>query len=341
MHAAVTPTSRLRRAAAAALLASAGASPVVAQQTTVGQGGMPAATIRAEADQFLRQGMRAEASDLLGRWLADHPNDGRAWFQLGRIYFTDAFQWHRDGHVGEPGGILLLEFAGAAFEQSQQLLADSGTVYRVLVATEQAVMRIEDQGWDAVMLGSPLAAEQLPLPPVLAELGQNLVASCPVNGVMVTGSLVEAAAVWGTRLGTSARDDLLLLRPDLYAWDALYRVRMAEAMGVPLDLDLPAALAAVAARRPVCLTPAVDSVTTPALAWRPLHLVLASMPSAESMTGELTVHQLARTGLAGSVWSAAARDVYELAARRNRGLCQTLLAAGETPGLPSIASCPQ
>src|SRR5690606_23080344 len=115
--------------------------------------------------------------------------------------------------------------------------------------------------------------------PVLAELGQNLMASCPVSGVLVTGSMVEAAAVWGTRLGSSARDDLMLIRPDLYDWDARYRVRMAEALGVPIDLELPAALASVATRRPVCLTPAVDSITAPALAWQPLHLVLASVPS--------------------------------------------------------------
>jgi hypothetical protein len=116
---------------------------------------------------------------------------------------------------------------------------------------------------------------------------------------------------------------------------------MAEALGVPIDLELPAALASVATRRPVCLTPAVDSITAPALAWQPLHLVLASVPSGNEAAVTLSVHQLARTGHAGSVWSAAARDVYDLAARRNKSLCQTLLAAGDTPGLPSIAACPQ
>ena len=55
---------------------------------------------------------------------------------------------------------------------------------------------------------------------------------------------------------------------------------------------------------------------------------------------EPTVHQLALTGLAGSVWSEAARDVYDLAARRNSGLCDTLFADGNlAPSLPSIASC--
>lgn len=338
MHAAVTSPSSFRLAACAALCL--GVVPVRAQ-TPVGQTGAAAASVRHDADVLLRQGERAAATGLLGRWLADHPSDGRTWFQLGRIYFTDAQRWHREGHLVDPEGFLLLEFAGAAFEQSQQLLADSGTVYRVLVAAEQAVLRIEDAGWVEAMVGHALAADQLPLPPVLAELGQNLMASCPVSGVLVTGSMVEAAAVWGTRLGSSARDDLMLIRPDLYDWDARYRVRMAEALGVPIDLDLPAALASVATRRPVCLTPAVDSITAPALAWRPLHLVLASTPNGVESAVALSVHQLARTGHAGSVWSAAARDVYDLAARRNKALCRTLLAAGDTPGLPSIAACPQ
>lgn len=338
MHAAVTTASSFRLIACAALCL--GAVPARAQ-TPVGQTGAAAASVRRDADAMLRRGERAAATDLLGRWLADHPSDGRAWFQLGRIYFADAQRWHREGHQVDPEGFLLLEFAGAAFEQSQQLLADSGTVYRVLVAAEQAVLRIEDAGWVEAMVGHSLAADQLPLPPVLAELGQNLMASCPVSGVLVTGSMVEAAAVWGTRLGSSARDDLMLIRPDLYDWDARYRVRMAEALGVPIDLELPAALASVATRRPVCLTPAVDSITAPALAWQPLHLVLASVPSGNEPSVTLSVHQLARTGHAGSVWTSAARDVYDLAARRNKVLCRTLLAAGDTPGLPSIAACPQ
>ncbi|MDX2207185.1 MAG: hypothetical protein SFU57_06040 [Gemmatimonadales bacterium] len=340
MHAAVTTTFLHRTASTAALVATLGAATAQAQQP-VAQSSAAAASVRADAEQFLRRGDRTSAVELLGRWLSEHPTDGASWSQLGRIYLADGQRWHREGHLLDPDGMLLLEFASAAFEQAQQLLVDSGTVYRVLVAVEQMLIRLEAAGWEATMINNPLAAEQLPLPPVLAELGANLIASCPVNGVLVTGSLVETAAVWGTRLGYSSRDDLILVRPDMYGWDAAYRVRMAEALGVPLDQELPAALATVATRRPVCLTPAVDSITAPALAWRPLHLVLASSPASDSTTAELTVHQLASTGLAGSVWSSAVRDVYDLAARRNRGLCLTLLAAGDSPGLPSIAACPR
>lgn len=320
------------------------AGPALAQQVPVVRPISAGHSVMSLAEALLRDGRRQEAADVLGKWLSEHPTDGRAWHYLGTIHLADAQRWHRTGHEGDPEGGMLLEFAGAAFEQAQHLLADSGTVYRVLVGTERATNRVESEGW-AALAGLSFSPEELPLPPVLAELGDNLLGSCPANGVMVTGSMVEMAAVWGRWLvNRTAHQDLLLLRPDLYAWDARYRVRMAEAMGVPIDMPLPDALVRVSARRPLCLTPAVDSLTAPALAWRPVRLVLAAgvEPPVADSGASLTVHQLALTGLAGSVWSEAARDVYDLAARRNRDLCRTLLASSEIgPDIPAIAACPR
>jgi len=320
------------------------AMPIAAQQVPVVRPISAGNTAMSLAEALLRDGRRKDAADVLGRWLSEHPTDGRAWHYLGRIHLADAQRWHRVGHVGDPDGGMLLEFAGAAFEQAQHLLADSGTVYRVLVGAERATNRVEAGGWDALQ-SMNFTPEELPLPPVLAELGDNLLGSCPANGVVVTGSMVELAAVWGRWLLDRAdHADQILLRPDMYSWDARYRVRMAAAMGVPIDLPLPEALMQVSNHRPLCLTPAVDSVTAPALAWRPVRLVLTAggdaAPPGDS--GVMSVHQLAITGLAGSVWSEAARDVYDLAARRNRELCRTLLAGGDlTPNLPAIASCPK
>lgn len=294
------------------------------------------------AEALLRDGRRKDAADLLGRWLSEHPTDGRAWHYLGRIHLDDARRWHRAGHDGDTDGSVILEFAGAAFEQAQHLLADSGTVYRVMVAVERATFQIESEGWESVKR-LPLGADELPLPPVLAELGENLLASCPSNGVIVTGSLVESAAVWGRwLLDRDSRSGMVLLRPDLYTWDPRYRVRMAEELGVPIEATLPEALFEVTGRRPICLTPTVDSLTNPAVDWQPVRLVLAAGVdhATDTDTTTLTVHQFGITGLAGSVWSEAARDVYDLAARRNRELCSTLLLGGDlSPNLPTIASC--
>src|SRR3712207_2927153 len=67
-----------------------------------------------------RSGERRMAIDLLGRYLATAPDDGRAWFQLGRFYLLDAQDWHRRGHTGEPDGLLYLDFAATALEQDRK-----------------------------------------------------------------------------------------------------------------------------------------------------------------------------------------------------------------------------
>ena len=51
-----------------------------------------------------REGERQMAIDMLGRYLATAPDDGRAWLQLGRFYLFDARDWHLHGHRGDPTG---------------------------------------------------------------------------------------------------------------------------------------------------------------------------------------------------------------------------------------------
>jgi hypothetical protein len=331
---------RLLRPTALSLTLAVWAAVLPAQSTPVGGNAGANATAVLRAEALLREGRRADAKLLLGQHLATAPNDGRAWFALGRIQLGDAQAWHREGHPTEGSGIPLIEFATSAFDQAHHLMADSASVYLVLAIVERTTSRIERLGWTTAM-ESAVAPEEVPLPPVLRELGRNLMGSCPAGGVLVTGSLVETAAVWGVRLAADGHDDgLVLIRPDLYAFDTEYRGQMATAIGADPELALPAALVRASARRPVCLTPTVDSITSAALDWHPVRLVLAAGRIATGETPrDLSVHLLARTGLAGSVLSEAARDVYDLAARRNRTLCQSLFARSDAQGLPAIAAC--
>lgn len=339
MHPTLTP--RRARRAVLALGLMAWATTLRAQTTPVGGNAAAAGSAVQRAESLLRDGRRVEAKMFLGQHLALEPNDGRAWFALGRIHLGDAQRWHREGHPSAGMGIPVAEFASSAFEQAHRLLADSASVYLVLAVVERTTLRIERLGWSGG-IEPPVAPEELPLPPVLNELGRNLMGSCPKGGVLVTGSLVETAAVWGARLLDDERSDLILLRPDLYAFDSLYRGRMATAIGADSSVELPAALVAASAKRPVCLTPTVDSITTTALSWHPLRLVLAAGTIANGeVPAPMSVHQLARTGLAGSVWSEAVRDVYDLAARRNRTLCESLFNRPDAHGLPAIAACPR
>lgn len=313
-----------------------GARTAVSAQTPV-EGVTAAAGAVQRAQAFMLRGQRDSATELLGRHLSQQPNDGRAWFYLGSIYLAEAQHWHHAGHPAEISSASLLDFAGTSFEPAQELLTDSGGVFRVIVAIERATLRIENTGWDS-MATRKLSAEEVPLPPVLVELGRNLLASCPKNGVLLTTSLTETAAAWGIRL-QGERPDLVLLRADMYQWDPRYRARMARVLGADSAAELPAALAVAARVHPVCLAPAVDSITGPGLEWHANRLVLATTPPVAGFLPPLSLFHFARTGLAGSVWTASVRDVYDLAARRNRALCTSLFATTDGLTPPAIPAC--
>ncbi|HEX3927573.1 MAG TPA: hypothetical protein VHW65_06210 [Gemmatimonadales bacterium] len=333
MHSTLILRSRLIAFVIGCAFAWAGLTDGLAAQTPVSAAGTTDAIQAAES--LIRSGQRQGAVELLSTHLAAERNDGRAWLLLGRIYLDDVRTWHRQGHTGPTSAPALLTFAALAFEKAEQFLTDSSDVYRVLATVERATSQIESEGWPANGRWD-WAAEDLPLPPVLGELGHNLIASCPRNGVLVTGSEVETAAAWGEHLAGDTRSDVILLRPDMYAWDARYRGRMAAAIGADSTQDLPTALAHVAASRPICLGPTVDSIAAPPPEWQAIRLVRAAgamLPFTDSMT----VFQLGRS--APSIWTTAALEVYDRAAQRNRGLCSTLFAPTETPGQPLVAAC--
>ncbi|HEY8195616.1 MAG TPA: hypothetical protein VIG04_01455 [Gemmatimonadales bacterium] len=277
-----------------------------------------------------RAGERRMAIGLLGRYLATAPDDGRAWFQLGRFYLLDARDWHLQGHRGDPDGLLYLDFAATAFDQAVRLSVDSGVVYRGLAELERAVVLLEDSGSNAAGL-IRAASHAPPLPPFILELGANLLASCPVGGVLLVGTDLEALSVWYDHGDLLARR-VLSLRPARYATDSLYRRRMAEAMETDPALPIRNALASVAARRPLCLSPTADSAAAPALTWTVSRLARVSGPVPPGPEALSLTELLAATRQGGSVWVAEVRGVYDSAARYNGLLCSSFLPVfGDTP----------
>ena len=277
-----------------------------------------------------RAGERPMAIGLLGRYLATAPDDGRAWFQLGRFYLLDARDWHLQGHRGDPDGLLYLDFAATAFDQAVRLLVDSGTVFRGLAELERSVLFLEDSGWSA-SARARATAEAPPMPSFILELGANLLSSCPVGGVLLVGSDLEALSVWYDNGDLRSRG-ILSLRPARYATDSLYRRRMAEAMETDPQLPIRNALAGVAARRPLCLSPTADSAAAPALPWAPSRLARVSRPVQPGPEALSLTELLAATRQGGSVWVGEVRGVYDNAAYYNRLLCSSLLAVfGDTP----------
>lgn len=274
-----------------------------------------------------RSGERQMAIDLLGRYLATAPDDGRAWFQLGRFYLLDARDWHLQGHRGDPDGLLYLDFAATALDQAVRLSVDSGVVYRGLAEVERSVILVEDSGWSVERVPHDAPS----LPGFIAELGDNLLNSCPAGGVLLMGSDLEALSVWYDHSGLRNRE-ILPIRPDRYATDPLYRRRMAEAMGIAPGAPVRKALAEVATRRPLCLTPTADSAAAPVTTWIPFRLTRVSR-SVDSSSAALSLIELLEATRQGeSVWLRDVRGIYDSAARYNALLCSSLLFVfGDTP----------
>lgn len=277
-----------------------------------------------------RAGGRQMAIGLLGRYLATAPDDGRAWFELGRFYLLDARDWHLQGHRGDPDGLLYLDFAATAFDQAIRLSVDSGVVFRGLAELERSVVIVEDSGWS---VGGPARSrpDAPPLPPFILELGANLLNSCPAGGVLLVGSDLEALSVWYDNLDLRSRQ-ILPIRPDRYATDSSYRRRMAEVMGADPGLPVRTALAGVAARRPLCLSPTADSAAAPDVAWTPFRLTRVS-GRIETASDALSITELLEAMRVGeSVWLGDVRGVYDRAARYNTLLCSSFnLVFGDAP----------
>ena len=307
----------LRRAVAAGLVALLVPAALLQAQGAIDPNVAP------RAAALDREGERHMAIDLLGRYLATAPDDGRAWLQLGRFYLYDSRDWHLHGHRGEPDGLLYLDFAATALEQSIRLSVDSGVIFRGIAEVERALVVVEQVGWATAR--TALGRERAPrMPPFVLELGENLLASCPAGGVLLTGNELEALSVW---YGSMERPslDVLPIRPDLYATDSLYRLRMAEAMGVDPALPVQRALGAVAPRRPLCLSPGTDSAAVPALAWVPYRLVRVSRAAAPGPDAMSVTELLKAVRQNPSPWVVDVRGVYDRAATHNLLLCSSLL----------------
>jgi hypothetical protein len=282
------------------------------------------------AAELVRQGERGVATDMLGVYLAVAPDDGHAWLQLGRIYVLESREWHL-AHREQPDAALLLEFAATAFEQASRLAIDSGSVLRAQVEVERAILLFEQGGWEAMRAAEP-GIRRSPLPPELAELGRNLVISCPRGGVLLTGTELEAVVAWHAAIAMPDRHDLVVIRPDLYATDPVYRARAAAALGVDPSLPVRAAVAAAGATHTICLSPGTDEAAVPSTPWYPARLVRVSRPDvvqddALGFTEMIAAH---RGGV--SPWLTAIRRVYAGAARYNVMLCPALVPAfGEVP----------
>jgi hypothetical protein len=293
-------------------------------QVAVAQGSLDP-SIAPRAVNLERQGDRGIATELLGRYLATAPDDGVAWFHLGRFYLADSRDWHLRGHTGDPSGDLYLDFAATAFDQAIRLVVDSAVVYRLMVEMDRARLYLEAFGWEAARESRPREAAPA-MPPYILELGTNLLASCPANGVLLTGTNLETVAVWYASLEAGRRTDVLPLEPRLYTTDSLYRARVARSLGVDAGLPVRQALNAVAGRRTICLTPLADTAAVPFTRFTPVRLVRVNAADAAPTPDVLSVTSLIEMErLGGTAWTVDIRRIYAAAASHNALLCSGVL----------------
>jgi len=301
---------------------------LVAPALLHGQGAIdPSIAPRAAA--MARQGQRIEATDMLGRYLATAPYDAAAWLALGQLYLEASREWHLRHHDGEPTGGVLLDFASSALDQSLELPNDSGPLLRAAVEVDRAVAFLERAGW--IRLQAEYAMpEDVMAPGYVVEFGRNLIASCPIGGVLVTGSDLETTAVWGAALTDRVRGDLMLV--DLSRWnDGRYREAVSEALGTSDGLSAAAAIGRVSATRPVCLGPGSSLDLSADVVLRAMRLVRVVGPPAPESPENLHVTALVAVDLArpGAV-SSEVVELYRSAARFNSSLCSGLLRPLET-----------
>jgi hypothetical protein len=304
---------------------------VAAVATLIAPGGVALAqgsvdpSIAPRAVNLERQGDRGIATELLGRYLATAPDDGVAWFHLGRFYLADSRDWHLRGHTGEPSGALYLDFAATAFDQAIRLVVDSAVVYRLMVEMDRARLFVETFGWTAARETRPRDVTPR-MPAYILELGINLLASCPAEGVLLTGNNLETVSVWYASLENGRRMDVLPLDPRLYATDSLYRAKVAEALGVDPRLPVQQALATASARRPICLTPLADPAAVPFTRFTPIRLVRVNASTAVPTDDILSVTDLMEMERRGdTAWTVELRRIYSTAALFNPLLCSGLL----------------
>jgi len=293
-------------------------------------------TVAPRAAELARNGQRGIGTEMLSRYLATSPDDGSAWIQLGRFYLLDIRDWHLSGHPADSPGPLYIDFGAAALDQAVRLRGDSGVILRQMLEVERALDAVEQQGY-GILRQWTVPVDVAPLPDFISELGANLLSSCPATGVLVTGSDLETVAIFSLVAMAGQAGSVIIVAPASYATDARYRHRIAAALGTDSSLSVQHALATVAQRRPVCLTPLADRALLALPDLRPMRFVLVAGPGTTSSDRVVTVTDLARADWQGhSSWLRDVHAVYAAAAGFNPHLCDGPLALlGDT----QIAAC--
>jgi hypothetical protein len=308
-----------------------------------------AALLQAPAAPLPASGTAADSLPGLRERLAHDSSDGRAWLLLGRLYLQRAAGAHDPPHraLEDSAAVrALLDTTDDALDRAGRLLAPSGPTpdgdsARVLrvgawsarsrLAWEEKGINVGPQEWGPVPL-------DLKMPPVLDELGENLLRACPMWGVLFTANEADSYAAWYMRFARGLRPDLLTV--PLAAWrsDSVLRARIATDLKLARHRDPDVALGELAKRRPVCVTVAVDRPPAPRIGWstRPLVWVAGPHLKDDRVPPRDFVFAALRLALDNNdAWAPPALALYARAARTTPALCEPLKTFRLTSEIPS------
>jgi hypothetical protein len=277
--------------------------------------------------------------------VAADSTDGAGWLEIGRAYaqLVAAYHAHRASasvpvvDTAWARGVLDTAeqaFARAARWSAGTRTADSAQVFRVYTWGQRAYIAWEAGGPEAAGMVWQGLPEALRPPPVLEELGENLLRACPRQGVLITAGDADTQAAWYMRYARGLRPDLLILPLATWRSDSVFRGRVLR------DARLrrtggDAGLRAFAERRPLCASMAFERPPEmrPQVNWksRPLVWVSGREPKEDRVPPQDFVFAALRLALdQHDIWSAPAVALYRRAADITSALCRPLGTFGLT-----------
>lgn len=277
-------------------------------------------------------------------------SDGHAWLAAGRWYLRLAEEAHAGEHRALPDSVATraaLDTADQALARAARLLGAAGAAAegdsaRVLrVGAWSARTRL---AWEA--RGSATGPQEwgpppldLKLPPVLDELGENLLRACPMWGVLLTAREADSYAAWYMRHARGLRPDLLIVPLDAWRSDSALRARLATDLRLAHGQTRDGWLAELVKHRPVCISMGLERPpdTKPRVGWvaRPLVWVAGPHMKDDRVPPRDFVFAALRIALdRHDPWAVPALAVYARAGRATPALCdamRTFRVAAEVP----------
>ena len=275
-------------------------------------------------------------ASLWARVTADS-TDGPAWLDLGRYYLRTSVPTRLDTVRAHA----MLDTAQQAFVRAARWstgtrTADSAQVFRVYTYGEHAYVDWEAGGGSAAAtLAWHALPQDLRLPSVLEELGENLLRACPHQGILFTANEHDTQAAWYLRFGRGLRPDLTVVPLDRWRSDSVLRNRMMREIKTKNP-----SLRALGEKRAVCASMGFERPpeVQPSVKWnkRPLVWVSGKESKSDRVPAQDFVFAALRLALdQHETWSAPALALYTRAAANVGGLCK----AFETYGLSNEVGC--